>query len=115
MGKNKARDKFAKPMSLREKIKEFRRNLHGKKAEAFDAAFIESAGNGISFRECLAEGRDLQKAFVLAKDAAALAKDARHNDTGGLDCDAIGAEEVYEGKTFEHNDYIYEGHDDEDD
>jgi hypothetical protein len=60
-----------KPPSLRDKIKMYRKDLHGEVAKKFDEVFIDSCGYGDSLKEALQEGKDLQKAFVAAKAAIA--------------------------------------------
>lgn len=67
-----------KPLSLREKIKAYRRELHGDVAAKFDEVFITSCGYGKSLKDALQEGKDLQKAFVAAKtEAEKLAKQTK--------------------------------------
>lgn len=53
--------------SLRDKIKAYRRELHGEIAKKFDEIFIRLCGDFDSLKEALQEGKDLQKAFVAAK------------------------------------------------
>lgn len=71
MAKGKKEPKQKEP-SLRDKIKAYRRELHGEQAQTFDAAFIENCGvaKSKSLKEALQDGKDLQKAFVQAKAAA---------------------------------------------
>jgi|GEM_PF-5802457 len=66
MAKN---NKQEKTLSLREKIKAYRRELHGEAAKKFDTVFLEAAG-GSSLKEALQDGMNLQKAFVAAKKEA---------------------------------------------
>ena len=69
MGRNKKEEK--KPLSLRDTIREYRRNLHGQIAIAFDEIFCAQSGcKGLSFKEAIANGESLQKAFVAAKRVA---------------------------------------------
>lgn len=64
----------APTLSLRDKIKAFRRSLHGEAAATFDEVFCEISGmlSGTSLKECLSKGKNLQKAWVAAKDKASL-------------------------------------------
>lgn len=66
MGKEKKKMQEKTP-SLRDKIKAFRRDLHGDIAKKFDETFIHLCGGFDSLKEALQEGKDLQKAFVAAK------------------------------------------------
>ena len=62
------RDRQEKPLSLRDTIREYRRNLHGDIARSFDEIFCSISGcKGLSFKEALVNGDSLQKAFVAAK------------------------------------------------
>jgi RNase P protein component len=62
------KDRNEKPLSLRDTIREFRRELHGDIAKTFDEVFCASSGcKGLSFKEALVNGESLQKAFVSAK------------------------------------------------
>ena len=56
-----------KELSLRDKIKDFRRHLHGDVAKKFDETFTRLCGGFDSLKEALQEGKDLQKAFVATK------------------------------------------------
>lgn len=70
-GNNKNRDKTVgkQDLSLRDKIKAYRRELHGDVAEAFDSAFCETSGER-NLKKALTNGKNLQAAFVAAKLAA---------------------------------------------
>lgn len=70
MAKREKKQMAKKEPSLRDKIKEYRRNLHGEFAMKFDEIFIESCGlnsKSASLKQALQDGKDLQKAFVAAK------------------------------------------------
>jgi hypothetical protein len=69
MARGKNQKKQVKEPSLRDKIKAYRRALHGDVAIAFDKKFMEVAG-GKDLKKALTDGKDLQAAFVAAKDAA---------------------------------------------
>ena len=55
--------------SLRNSIKSHRQCLHGEVAQAFDEAFCSMAGE-FPLKKALSDGKNLQKAFVAAKQAA---------------------------------------------
>ncbi len=61
------------PLSLRDKILAYRRDLHGDVAATFDWAFVQAAGTDSKdgLKGAMAHGSDLQKAFVAAKAEAA--------------------------------------------
>jgi hypothetical protein len=59
--------------SLRQKIKTFRHTLHGNVAAAFDKAFFTATGEN-SLKKALTQGKNLQSAYVAARNAAAEAE-----------------------------------------
>ena len=71
-----------KDLSLRDKIKAYRRDLHGDIAKKFDETFIRLCGGFESLKEALQEGKGLQKAFVASKleIASMLAELAKRSD-----------------------------------